>query len=75
MWVARDKDGDLWMFMSKPIRHKNRAWVTRVKDMPKDYSNHCWETEIDSSLYPELKWEDEPIEVELRSKKILKKNY
>lgn len=59
MWVARNKDGWLVLFNSKPIRG-DEFWYTDSRDddsMP-----------IDSSLVPDLKWEDEPIEVEIVAK-------
>lgn len=60
LWVARDKDGELNLYLAKPIRFNNsNGWE---KD--------CWDTDdeylhIDPSLFPNLKWEDEPFQVEL----------
>lgn len=59
MWVARNKDGWLVLFESKPVRGEG-FWYTNSRDddsMP-----------INSSLFPDLKWEDEPIEVEIKIK-------
>lgn len=59
MWIARDKDGTLVLFKVKPVRCKDK-WVSFGVN---------WENfTIDESLFPELKWEDEPIEVELALK-------
>ena len=53
-WVARDKNNDLQYFSVKPVR-------TGVKWWDRDYPS----MEVDGSLFGELSWEDEPIEVEL----------
>ena len=56
-WVAREKRGGLFLYETKPIL---------------DYDFGIWFTDSDctgtisKNLFPELKWEDEPIEVELR---------
>lgn len=54
-WVARDKDGQISCYCDKPYR-----------------SHYCWYSFpryevwiLPDELYPDLKWEDEPIEVEL----------
>ena len=55
LWVARDKDGNLFAYNDKPTRCDNqREWLGRFLCSMKN------------SYFPELKWEDEPIEVELR---------
>ena len=55
LWVARDKNGFLFVYEDKPERCKNqREWLGRFLCSMKN------------SYFPELKWEDEPIEVELR---------
>lgn len=62
MFVARDKNGKLWLHLSesKPYKDVDDVWVNcRGK-------YH----QLDSSLFPEVKWEDEePTEVELVIKK------
>lgn len=55
LWVARDKNGFLFVYEDKPTRCDNqRAWIGRLLSSMKN------------SYFPELKWEDEQIEVELR---------
>lgn len=57
MWIARDKDGELYLFKEKPHKSKlsNTVWVQST-----DFFS------IDSSLFPNVRWEDnEPTEVEL----------
>lgn len=59
MWVARDKDNRLFLYAIKPIKHGNDEQY--YIPMPHDYLI----MEIDKNLFPTLKWEDEPIEVEI----------
>lgn len=56
MFVARDKDNSLYLYYTKPTRI-NEEWVADDGFL------------INSELFPELKWEDEPIEVELLIRK------
>ena len=54
-WVARDIDGYIFAYNGKPTRCDNqREWLGRFLCSMKN------------SYFPELKWEAEPIEVELR---------
>lgn len=61
-YVARDKDGSLWLYMGKPFRGINRFHP---------YQNGCIITSDDDLSnfglnkddYANLKWEDEPVEV------------
>lgn len=63
MYVARDKDGTLCVFFSKPVKdYMVKSWKS-VSLYLRDYF------ELDSSLFPEVSWEDEePTEVELVKK-------
>lgn len=55
-WVARNKDGSLYLFEKEPIRSSNHSeWWDR------DYHS----TSLDENKYPDLRWEDEPIFVKL----------
>lgn len=60
MWIARDKDGSLWLFENKPVR-KNCNWNHPNLDFMKI-------SDTTGQLLPKLKWEDEPIEVDLLPK-------
>ena len=56
MWVARDKDGTLYLFTQKPSK-MNDSWAgilgTRRGDLPR-------------TMFPEIKWsDDEPTKVKL----------
>lgn len=56
MWLARDKDGLLYLFYGrKPVKTVH-SWYNWSKDY----------YEIKSSLFPEVKWSDkEPTKVKL----------
>lgn len=56
MWIARDKDGDLWLYEKKPLKQPE-YW---------EYvSGDC--QILDINLFPEVKWSDpEPRELVLK---------
>ena len=56
LWVARDWVGMLYAYFNKPIR--DTFW--------KEWDSDKVSLNIDDLFFPELKWEDEPIEVEIR---------
>ena len=56
LWVARDWGGILDAYFNKPIR--DTFW--------EEWNSDKASLIIDDLFFPELKWEDEPIEVELR---------
>lgn len=59
MWIARDKNGSLWLYNEKPIRNEEEEdWTIAT---PTDTAVGT----LDTNMFPELKWEDEPIEVDL----------
>lgn len=58
MWIARDKSGELYLYSHKPEKSA-------------DYSNWFVSTSglvmpIRPSLFPEVTWENSPVEVELK---------
>lgn len=55
-WMARDKDGNLFAYNDKPTRCDNQ----------KEWFAEKLLSSMENSFFPELKWEDEPLEVELR---------
>lgn len=56
MWVARDKNGRLFMYKNKPSKD-DEQWCSSVYDL----------FPIDDTLFPEIKWEDpEPTEVQIK---------
>lgn len=64
-YVARDKNGSLWLYISKPIRGDNEFYCNLdnnyVEFMCADYSFKFFG--LNENDYDNLKWEDEPIEV------------
>ena len=68
MWIARDKDGTLKLFSEKPHRIDNDddMWLSFVW-YPKNVHT-CKRMHLNSSEFPNLKWEDEPMEVILLPK-------
>ena len=63
MWVARDNDGELDLYIDKPHRSKVPGWDQESWDSGNDY----WIV-LDPKLFPDLTWDDEAIEVELVKK-------
>jgi hypothetical protein len=59
LWVARDKNGDLWLYDCEPTR-MNNYWHFN------GYKSDCYE--ISKDLFPDITWESEPIQVELNRK-------
>lgn len=57
LYVAREKRGELFLYKTKPKRDCNYGiWLSNLV---------CMGT-ISKNLFPDLTWEDEPIEVEIR---------
>lgn len=54
MWIARDKNGNLFLYQSIPNRGKATFEPTDGSYM-----------DIDSDLFPDLRFEDEPIQISL----------
>lgn len=55
-YIARDEDGRLWLYDIEPKKEPNQSWW--------DASTNF--IDLDSNLYPEVKWTDEKAtEVEL----------
>lgn len=61
-YVARDKNGKLWLYMGKPIRFNNAFIADLSKGNTLTHINfRCFG--LNESDYVNLKWEDEPVEV------------
>ena len=64
MWIARDKNGSIWLYESKPTKFENH-WAV-------DDNRPC--IILNKNLFPEVKWKDkEPKEVELKIKENAKR--
>ena len=55
MFIARDYNGTLWLHFSKPSRN---GWTWQSKKY----------IQLDEKLFPEVKWESNPIGVEFKKK-------
>jgi len=69
-WIARDDDGTLAIHYEKP----RRVCYQNGNIMP-DGTPWVWENEagyglLPVKIFPDLKWEDEPLEVELTIKRV-----
>ena len=59
MWAARDKNEELHLFLIKPERcNEEGVWDTGDWEYPESESLLVY-----SDLIPNLKWEDEPVEI------------
>ena len=63
-YVARDKNGELYLYMNKPLRKTYEFICPNGKaltsaTLPKNFSKYG----LDAKDYANLKWEDEPVEV------------
>ena len=74
MWLARDKKGSIRWFETKPSRDwgnyddylRNELTVWKNGDIEN------YEHILPNNFFPELKWEDEPIEVMVESLEALR---
>ena len=57
MWIARDQNGDLFLYPIKPDRYATEHYVF--------FNGDDW-WHIDSDLFPEVTFENSPMEVELK---------
>ena len=59
-WIARDSDNELFLFESEPVLRgcKNHLWYE-----PLDKFERC--SKLDEFLFPEVTFENSPMEVEL----------
>ena len=59
MWIARDKDGGLYLYSNTPRVNYNKGWFM-VK------CGNCMS--VNSNLLPELTFENSPQELEIKLK-------
>lgn len=50
LWIARDRNGELWMFKERPDRMTNVWGVEFAEDII---------IRLPKQIFPEVKWEDE----------------
>lgn len=66
-WLARDKDDFTAIYKVKPVRGKTE-WVDVVH--PRNSKESSYVLSFSEFMFPEITWENEPIEVELTIKQI-----
>ena len=54
IWIARDKDGDLFAFLSEPTRNEETGEWAAAGERNASMLLDSW--------FPELTWDDEPLE-------------
>lgn len=65
-YVTRDPDGRLSLFLNRPIRNTYEFWQSpKIREI---------EHELPESAFPDLTWDDEPIEVEILIRRKLNTN-
>ena len=63
-YVARDKNGPLWLYMGKPIRDRIVFIPCREKGvLYMGRNSELKKYGLNGNDYEDLKWEDEPVEV------------
>ena len=60
-YVARDKNGLLWLYLGKPIRFEHKFVKGHGRALTSSYGFQ--EFGLNENDYKDLKWEDEPLEV------------
>lgn len=66
MWIARNRNNSLYMFYDKPYREHNWRWVIDLKDL-----NIMELKDEEHPQFKDLKWEDEPVEVNIFTNKFI----
>lgn len=75
MWIARDKNGSIRWFETKPSRDWGNYddYLRNELTVWKDGDIENYEHILPNNFFTELKWEDEPIEVMVESVEELRK--
>lgn len=60
LWIARDKDGELCLYKTKPWKRVNTTHHNDQFDCDDSFMN------IDNDLFPEVTYENSPQEIELK---------
>lgn len=61
MWIARDENGNLWLYTLKPIKH--------ISTFAPKYYNSFY-TQISNVFYPEVTWENSPKELVIKKEDV-----
>lgn len=62
-YVARDKNGELWLYIGKPIRANTKFIPIKRKGVCVLTRYNFKSFGLNENDYANLKWEDEPLEV------------
>lgn len=60
-YVAKDKDGDVNMYDTKPFRYK----CENIEYWVDGHTSYKLAQSFVNIMFPDLKWEDDPIEIEI----------
>lgn len=60
LWIARDKDGELCLYKTKPWKRVNTTHHNDQFDCDDSFMN------IDNDLFPEVTYENSPQEIEIK---------
>ena len=63
IWIARDKDGDLYLYSEKPKADDNGVFYGEADQNRIFITTSAPWVEIDSDLYPEVTFENSPKEL------------
>ena len=66
-YVARDKNGSLWLYMGKPVRGNDEFYSNEPYNHV-EFSGSIELFGLNENDYANLKWEDEPVEVFINMK-------
>lgn len=66
MWIARDNNGSLRLHLDKPVRN---GYVWHTDNYFGSPRSITLQSNFEGDLFPNLKWSDKPIEVEIKIKK------
>lgn len=68
LWVARDENGWLHLWFREPHRARNFWIAEQIQDgwlQREEFVQN--KHRLDDNLFPEIEWEDEPLEIKLFS--------
>ncbi|MBR1773908.1 MAG: hypothetical protein IJ759_00110 [Bacteroidales bacterium] len=65
MWIARDENGRLYAYGSKPIKLKTEFSCESYIEDDYDYENFDYDDwcELNPKEFPEVAWENSPVEI------------
>lgn len=59
LWIARDKDKSLFLYLNKPIINNDTFTVDWNKP-------HWWDAQLTNDMFPEVTFENSPQQVEIK---------